>query len=211
MSKRFLLILSLFVFAAALFAQEKRGYVNMEILFNEYYKTINENINFEKQQRGAAEALEVLRKEYTNTLDELRKAKERSENPLLSQEDRTKAVETMRILEERLRQKVQEVQTFRDTKAREIGARQQNTTAALLNELVEQVKKYAAEKGYTEVVEVSGRSLNRVPMLLVYPKEHDFTQQLVKVVNAGHEKEYADSKARLEELRKQRQPLPAGN
>ena len=83
----------------------------------------------------------------------------------------------------------------------EIEERQQLIVEKLAQELTEQVRKYAEVQGYTTVLEVSGKSLNRVPMVIAYPKEQEITDAIVKLVNAGHEAEKAEAEAKLTDLR----------
>ncbi len=189
--------------ALTLAAAEKTGYVNMETVFNSYYKTVNENINFENQRKSFVDAMDIYRKEYQASLQEYQKAKADTENELLSAEARTAAASRVKLLETRLQQKQEEIMEFRDNGMREIEAKQQSVTNALAEDLLAQARQYAAAHGYTLVLEVSGKSLSRIPVVITYPKEAEFTDDLVQVINAGHEKEKADAQTRLDALRKQ--------
>ena len=204
MSRSWMVVAVLAMLAAALPAQMpvKRGYVNMETVFNEYYKTTNENVNFETQRRQMNATFAVMRNEYRGSLEEYRKAKEEAGNELLSNDKRDAAKNLMRVLEGRLTQKQEEMQQFRERSLGQLQQRQQQVTEALLKELLEQLRKFAAANGYVEVMEVSGRTMSRTPAVLVYPPEMDITAALVKQVNAGHEKEKQEATAKLEELRR---------
>jgi Skp family chaperone for outer membrane proteins len=186
----------------------KRGYVNMETLFNEYYKTINENITFENRQRTVTEGFQLLRSEMENTMKEFKKAESEAQNELLSAEARNAAGERARLLAERLQQKQTEIYKYREESLRDIQNRQQQVTDALVGELLEQVRKYAADKSYDEIVEVSGKTMSRVQVLLVYPKDKDITAEMVKIINAGHEKEKQEAQARLAAIRARAQQQP---
>lgn len=186
-------------------AELKRGYVNMETLFNEYYKTINENITFENRQRTVAEGFQMLRTEMENTMKEFKKAEAEAQNELLSGDARNSARERAQMLAERLQQKQTEILKYREDSLRDIQSRQQQVTDTLVGELIEQVRKYAADKGYDEIVEVSGKTMSRVPVYLVYPRENDITGEMVKIINAGHEKEKQEAQARLAAVRARNQ------
>ena len=99
-------------------------------------------------------------------------------------------------------QKEEEIIRYQQQARSEIEERQQSATNRLLEELQAQLEKYAAEKGYEMVYEVSGRTLNRVRVLLVYPKDKEITEAMVKLVNAGHEAEKAEADGKLEKMRK---------
>ncbi|MBO7741887.1 MAG: OmpH family outer membrane protein [Victivallales bacterium] len=202
MNKTVLFLLALLALPVMLSAAElKRGYVNMETLFNEYYKTINENITFETRQRTVTEGFQLLRTEMENTMKEYKKAEAEAQNELLSNDARAAAQERARLLADRLQQKQTEIYKYREESLRDIQNRQQQVTDSLVGELIEQVRKYAADKNYDEIVEVSGKTMSRVQVLLVYPKDKEITAEIVKIINAGHEKEKQDAQARLAALR----------
>ena len=154
MSRSRMAIAMLALVAAGLFAQSavKRGYVNMETVFNEYYKTTNENVNFETQRRQMNATFAVMRNEYRASLEEYRKAKEEAENELLSNDKREAAKGRIQVLEGRLTQKQEEMQQFRERSLGQLQQRQQQVTEALLKELLDQLRKFADAKGYGEIL-----------------------------------------------------------
>ena len=154
MSRSRMAIAMLALVAAGLFAQSavKRGYVNMETVFNEYYKTTNENVNFETQRRQMNATFAVMRNEYRASLEEYRKAKEEAENELLSNDKREAAKGRIQVLEGRLTQRQEEMQQFRERSLGQLQQRQQQVTEALLKELLDQLRKFADAKGYGEIL-----------------------------------------------------------
>lgn len=193
---------ALFFATASLFAAETVGFINMEKVFNDYYKTVTENIKFEETRQKFVTALTVLQGEFENTRQEYEKAISDAENDLLSDSARAEAAQKARVLEARLEQKHDETLEFRQNGMAEIEGNQQQATQLLIDDLQAQLTKYAAERGLEMVYETSGRTMNRVPVLLVYPKEKEITEAFIKQVNAGHEKEKAESQAKLEAMHK---------
>lgn len=182
-------------------AAERFAYVNMETVFNEYYKTVNENINVENLRKQYLDGFNLLKDEFQASLAEYQKAGADADNALLSDEVRENARNKVQLLENRLQQKQEEVMRYRQDSLGEIENRQMQIVEKLAEELVEQVRKYAEAQGYTTVLEVSGKSLNRVPLVLSYPKEQEITDAVVKLVNAGHEAEKIEAQAKLDDLR----------
>ena len=196
-------ILPALLFAAtSLFAAETVAFINMEKVFNDYYKTVTENIKFEETRQKFVTAITVLQGEFENTRQEYEKAIADAENDLLSDSARAEAAQKVRVLEARLEQKHDETLEFRQNGLAEIEGNQQQATQLLIDDLQAQLTKYAAERGLEMVYETSGRTMNRVPVLLVYPKEKEITEAFIKQVNAGHEKEKAESQAKLEAMHK---------
>lgn len=194
-------LLLLCLAAFSLWAQ-KVAYVNMETVFNEYYKTANENIRFEEERQNFLTGLEVLRTEFESTRKEFNDARGMAQNVLVGEENQKAAAQKAEALGARLAQKEEEIIRYQQQARAEIEERQQSATNRLLEELQAQLEKYAAEKGYEMVYEVSGRTLNRVRVLLVYPKDKEITEAMVKLVNAGHEAEKAEADGKLEKMRK---------
>ncbi len=196
------ILLALLFAATSLFAAETVAFINMEKVFNDYYKTVTENIKFEETRQKFVTALTVLQGEFENTRQEYEKAIADAENDLLSDSARAEAAQKVRVLEARLEQKHDETLEFRQNGLAEIEGNQQQATQLLIDDLQAQLTKYAAERGLEMVYETSGRTMNRVPVLLVYPKEKEITEAFIKQVNAGHEKEKAESQAKLEAMHK---------
>ena len=78
--KQFCLVLLLF--AGALFAQNV-AYVNMEKVFESYYKTVTENIRFEEERQNFLTGMNVLRDEFENTRKDYNAAVRDAKNDLL--------------------------------------------------------------------------------------------------------------------------------
>ncbi len=194
-------LLALLLSAASLLAQ-KVAYVNMETVFNGYYKTVSENIRFEEERQNFFTGMEVLQSEFDSTRKEFLDAVNKARNDLLGEDTQREAAQKAEALRARLEQKQEEIGRYQQQARSEISERQQKTTTRLLQELQTQLEKYAAEMGYEMVYEVSGRTLNQVPVLLVYPKDKEITEAMVKLVNVGHEKEKEEAEAKLEKMRK---------
>ena len=201
MLKRIAVVFLALCACVAVLAAERFAYVNMETVFNEYYKTVNENINVENLRKQYLDGFNLLKDEFQASLAEYQKAGADADNALLSDEVRENARNKVQLLENRLQQKQEEVMRYRQDSLGEIENRQMQIVEKLAEELVEQVRKYAEAQGYTTVLEVSGKSLNRVPLVLSYPKEQEITDAVVKLVNAGHEAEKIEAQAKLDDLR----------
>ena len=143
----------------------------------------------------------LLREELKTTAGELQKAKEEVENELLAPEVRENARNRAMLYARRVEQKQEELYKFRQQEMGQIESRQQAVLAELIKELTAILDKYAKDNGYAQVFEVSGRTMNQMPAVLVYPHEDDITEALIKLVNAGHEQEKAEAEAKLKSMR----------
>lgn len=190
-------------------AQDKTAYVNMEKIFEEYYKTVNANIAFEQQKQDFEERVTMLRGELEALAKETQKFEEDSQNELLSMAVRDDSRRKFQLRLERFRGKNEEFERFRQENMQKLQRIRGTKEEELVEELLTMVRKFAEVRGYSHVYEVSGRTLNRVPVLLVYPKDQDVTDVVVNIANAGHEEELADAKARYEAMRNRSKPTAA--
>ncbi|MFA6930666.1 MAG: OmpH family outer membrane protein [Lentisphaeria bacterium] len=186
----------------ALQAADKVAYLNMEKVFENYYKTIQENYQFELQKMNYEERHSVMRTEYQNSLKEAQRAESDMKNELLSQEARDDSRRKLGVLMERLQVKRDELMKFRQEGMQGLQSTRATVEEGLIKDLTDQVKLYAGEKSFTHVYEVSGRSLNRVPMLMVYPVDQEITDDIVTYINRGHESELQEAKNKVDALKK---------
>lgn len=191
----------LFSMLTLLPAAEKAAYLNMEKVFEGYYKTIQENLQFELQKQNFEERLSLLRDEFQTSSREAQKLEKEARNDLFSQEARDASKRKLGMLMERLQLKREELMTFRQEGYQNLQGTRNTVEETLIKDLTEQVKNHSREKGYTHVYEVSGRSLNRIPMLMVYPEEQEITADILQLVNLGHETELTEAKQKYDDAK----------
>lgn len=178
------------------------AYVNMETLFEGYYKTVRANAGFEQKKKDFEGRLEILRDELKGMVTETKKLDEEASSELLSTDAREEARTKMRLKVERLRAKEEEFGQFRRSGMADLNRSRLVTEEELIKDLSEFVRNYCKGKGFRLVYDITGRSLNRMPVLLVYPTDEEITVALLAELNKGHEEELKQATAELETLRK---------
>ena len=181
MKLRITLLVAALACGLQLSAQDKTIYVNLETIFENFYKTINANIAFEDQKKDFEARLGLIREEMQNLEKQAQRYNEEVQNDLLPRETRETSQRSLQAAVDRLRAKKREED--------------------LVSDILSTINKYADEAGATHVIEVSGKTFNRVQVYLRYPKEKDVTQAILKLVNLGHEDELAAAKAKLDTIR----------
>ncbi|MBR6059011.1 MAG: OmpH family outer membrane protein [Victivallales bacterium] len=182
-------------------AQDKTIYVNLETIFENFYKTVNANIAFEDQKKDFEARLSLIRDEMQNLDKQAQRYDEEVRNDLLPRETREASQRSLQAVVERLRAKKRELDQNHEEGLRNLQRIRMKREEDLVNDILVVVNKYADEVGATHVIEVSGKTFNRVQVFLRYPKEKDVTETLLKRVNQGHEDELAAAKAKLESIR----------
>lgn len=201
--KKFALAVA-FVACLCCLAQEKVAYVNMEKSFGEFYKTSNANVIFEQKKLEFDEKMSALADELEAKTRELKALEGEAKNELLSKEARDEAMRKLKISADIFGGRREAFERERRAGVQELNRLKAETEETLVKELRSSIKKYASDNGYTLVYDISGMSMNRMPVLLVYPEQQEITDAFIKVINNGHEKELADAKAKLEEIKERR-------
>ena len=199
--KRFVFAFAAIAMFVVCHAQDRVAYVSMEKAFAEYYKTINANVQFEQKKLDFEEQMTALGKELDTAANELKNLKADADNELLSKEARDEAARKFKARLPLFDDKRNEMARKERAGKLELNKVKGETEATLVTELMASIKKFASDKGYTHVYDVSGMSFNRMPVLLVYPEQQDVTAAFIKVINDGHEKEIEAAKDKLETIK----------
>ena len=201
MKLRITLLVAALACGLQLSAQDKTIYVNLETIFENFYKTINANIAFEDQKKDFEARLGLIREEMQNLEKQAQRYNEEVQNDLLPRETRETSQRSLQAAVDRLRAKKREYDQNQEEGLRNLQRIRMKREEDLVSDILSTINKYADEAGATHVIEVSGKTFNRVQVYLRYPKEKDVTQAILKLVNLGHEDELAAAKAQLDTIR----------
>ena len=201
MKLRITLLVAALACGLQLSAQDKTIYVNLETIFENFYKTINANIAFEDQKKDFEARLGLIREEMQNLEKQAQRYNEEVQNDLLPRETRETSQRSLQAAVDRLRAKKREYDQNQEEGLRNLQRIRMKREEDLVSDILSTINKYADEVGETHVIEVSGKTFNRVQVYLRYPKEKDVTQAILKLVNLGHEDELAAAKAKLDTIR----------
>ena len=199
--KRLALVLSMLA-CSMLFGQDKVAYISMEKAWGEFYKTCSANVIFEQKKAEFEEKIAILQQGLEAEAKELKALQADATNELLSADASEEAKRKFRVRAELFAGKRDDFERSRRGGVQELNRLKAETEDMLMKELTGFVEKYAADKGITHLYDVSGLTMNRLPVLLVYPKEQDVTNDFITVINAGHEKEQQEAKEKVEAIRK---------
>ena len=199
--KKSVLMMVLAIASVCVFAQEIRMYVNLETVFEGYYKTLAANISFENRKQEVEDQLELIRKEMDSLNVDAKKYDADMRNELLAKDARENAARKLQALVERLRAKNREYERTRSDQYQMLQKLRQEREEEIVKELLKVVDAVAEEKKATEVIDVSGKTFNRVPVFLRYPKDKEITEEILKRLNVGHEEELKKSKEELDRRR----------
>jgi Skp family chaperone for outer membrane proteins len=178
----------------------KTAYINMQTVFEGYYKTIQANVEFAEQKRDFLAKLRVKREAIQPLEEKAKKLQAQMQDGLASESAKRDAARDFRLVMEEGATKQREFINFRQSGRAEVEKQRLAAEGQLIEELTRFVVAWCESKGYDVVYDINGKSLNRMPVLLVYPKELEITDDVAKAVNAGHEVEMKAAQDKLKEV-----------
>jgi len=165
------------------------AFVNMELVFEQYYKTQradrrlkDQAQEFNTERSDLIEQIEKLETDF-NALRE-----EAGDETLSKDGQERKRSEAEEVLVE-LRSKEEEIKQFEQTRRRQLEEQGRRMRKAIVEDIDEVIEKFAAEGKLFAVVDSSGPSLNQVPIFLYSDPGSDITPAIVALLNVGQDQE----------------------
>ena len=188
MNKLIRTLLTLAAFATgstALLAQPAVKLITVDIgkVFDSHYKSEENNLKFKDAEQKAREQAEELRKQGQTMVDEYKELVEQAKNTLLNAEARTKAEQAAQKKMEEIQRKQADLQSFLQNTQNSLNQRIANFRDLLLEEITKTVNEIAKRKGATLVVDKSGPSAFRIPVVLFADPAYDITEEVIAEVN----------------------------
>lgn len=169
--------------------------VNLEKVFNSYYKTKIIDNEFQEQsnvyRNYIARQAEILRK------DELayRKLLDSSANLALAASERQTRQQEAAKLEEQLRARRAELEQYAADRAKALQDSAAAERKKVIAEIRDEVRRRAAVGGYQLVLDSSGLSFNDTSIVLYSVPSIDLTDQVITELNRGADKSPQGGKA----------------
>lgn len=167
-------------------AQEPRSKVitvNMDQVFNEYYKTKQADAQLKSQAKEFEDERQKLLGEMEQIDREFNTLREDSQNTALSEEVRA-AKRT--LAEEKLmakREQESKIRRFMELRQKQLDDQGRRMRRSIVDELRGFVKEYARERGIEVVLDSSGNSLNGVEIVLFADSRVDATADIIQAAN----------------------------
>lgn len=176
-------------------AQMPIAFVDMEKLFQGYYKTIRHDAALNKQKELYREHGENLVAEVELLKQQREENKKAALSIALSDDARSRHRRTMEEKDAFFQEKVKEYQSFR----RETTEKLQNLYKKSRDEIVGELRKflrgYCQQQGIELLLDVSGRTLNGIPVLVYHAEAKEVTDTVMAELNQGHEEEVTAAQA----------------
>lgn len=165
--------------------RERIVFVDMNKVFDEFYKTKLAEGQLKEQETEYRDELKKMVDKFKELQESFRQAREESEDRVLSEEARSsrRAEAEEKLVE--LREMEGKIRRFEETRRRQIADQMKRVRDKLVVEIKETLTGYARKEGFIAVVETSGDNLNGVPNILYFDPSRDITAPLIELLNTG--------------------------
>lgn len=171
--------------STTLLAQPAFKLITVDIgkVFDGHYKSEEANAKFRDAEQKAREQAEELRKQGQTMVDEYKELAEQAKNTLLNADARTKAEQAAQKKLEDIQRKQSDLQGFLQNTQSSLSQRIATHRDLLLEEITKTVNEIARRKGGTLVLDKSGPSAFRIPVVLYADPAYDITDEVLAEVN----------------------------
>ena len=184
--KKFILLFCAVMTFSMCQAAQKIVTVNIEKLFNSYYKTSQvENIIKKQAQvyqdylNKKIESVKAIDKKFRVQLD-------KAQNVTISSADRSAAAKEAEKLSNEIRVIRKEMEVYSNEKRKEMGNMTMRKRQELMQEITACVRKTAEGLGADFVFDVSGRTAHQIPAVIYAKPSTDITNQVLQILNKGN-------------------------
>ncbi len=169
-------------------AQSPEGrfaFIDLDQAFDEYYKTKLADQQLKEQAEEFNAEREELMQEYEALQEEFNAAREQAQNTALSEEVRN---EKRNEAEEKLieiREFESRIRRFDRNRRQQLDEQSQRMRKRIVDEIRETIQGYVRNQGYTAVIDISGESLNGVPLVIYADPDANITEDVLELINKG--------------------------
>ena len=182
-------MLFLFGVPFGLTADDQRiGVVDMDKLFKGYYKTKLSNAQLKKQAEVFKRYAENLTESQLKLREEFVVLRDASLNVAYSETQRESKRLAAQDKYRQLKDKDSEIERYKREKRIQMRNQEIKLRKNILLEIRKAIARYAKQRGFTLVLDASGKTLNDIPSILYYKTEIDFTDEILEIINKGAEK-----------------------
>ena len=186
------LLITLLIAMSSMVYAQKLATVDMDKTFLKYYKTINAEKKLKKQVRIMEDRAVEMERRHKSIISEYEKLMSESASIVLSDEARKKKKEMAEEKKIEIRRMEKSMRSF-NKDARDMIAKQHNDSRKdILKEIQKVIEMISKNRAVDLVVDSSGKTSNLIPSVVYAKEELDITEEVLKLLNKGHEKEVAE-------------------
>jgi outer membrane protein len=177
---------------SAAFAQTQGGRiatVDLNRIFNEYYKTPTASAKLKETAEGFNKEHEEMVADYKKAVDELNKLRDDQDKPEYTADVREQKKKAVQEKLAETSKKQRDIEEYRRSHQKILEDQTTRMRQSILKEINEVVQKEARDAGYLLVLDKSGNTLNGVPSIVYAQDQLEITDDIVKILNKNRPKD----------------------
>lgn len=157
--------------------------VDMAKLYDNHYKTQEQNSKLQADQEKAREEVDRMKKEGTQLVEEYKNLQEQSTNAALTAEAKSKAQNEAQKKMEEIQAKQNEINSFVQNTGQSLNQRLQAFRSVMLEEISKVASDVAKRRGASLLLDKSGPSLIGISSVVYSDPSFDITEDVMKEIN----------------------------
>ena len=157
--------------------------VDLNQVFNDYYKTPVASAKLKEAANSFAKEHEEMLGEFKKQVDELNKLRAEAEDPAFTPEVRDQKRKQVTEKLQATQKGERDIREFEQSHRKMLEDQTQRIRQSILREITDVIQKESRDAGYTLVVDKSGNSLNGVPIIVYSQDPIDITGEISKILN----------------------------
>jgi len=157
--------------------------VDMNRVFNEYYKTPIELKKLQEIRESTVSEESAMLAGYRKLNDELVKLRDESEMPEYTPEVKDQKRKMMADKLEQIKKSQQDIEEFRRTRLKAYEDQRALRQGNVVKDITDAINKIAGDGGYMMVLDKSGFTANGMPAVLFSQSAMDVTDDVLEVLN----------------------------
>jgi outer membrane protein len=164
----------------------KLAVVDMAKLYDNHYKTLEQNAKLQADDQKAQEEVDKMNKEGNVLVEEYKTLNEQAtNNPTLTDDAKAKAANEAQRKLDAIQQKKNEIGTFVQNTRNSLQQRLQTFRSLMLEEIGKTVGEVAKKKNVTLVLDKSGPTFIGISNLVYSDPAYDLTDDIAAEINKG--------------------------
>lgn len=164
-------------------AESEIAYVDLERIFDEYYKTELGDAQLKELSEEFNEEREGLIQEYEELQKKFDALRSEAQSTILSEEVKQEKRDAAEDALLEMRDYERRIRRFDESRTKQLEEQQRRVRKRLVKEIRDGINLFAEAQGYQAVVDTSGQSLNTVEIFLYVDSRLDITDQVIERLN----------------------------
>lgn len=181
------LVATLAIGAAALVARAEAPVkilvVDMAKLYDNHYKTLEQNAKLQADKQQAEDYVDKMNKEGNALVDEYKNLEEQSTNAALTAEAKAKAQNDAQKKMAEIQQKQNEIRTFVQNTGQTLNQRLQTFRSMMLEDITKVASEVAKRHGATVLLDKSGPTMIGISSLVYSDPSFEITDEVMTEIN----------------------------